>query len=92
MTLDAALHIPDLVSFAFVEQDAVLLNTRTNQYYLLDDVGARLWGLLREGKTLRVAYQALLEQYEVEPARLEKDILELIGNLEEQGLVEIVQA
>ena len=53
LTLDAALHIPDFVSFALVEQDAMLLNLENNQYYLLDDVGARLWALVSEGKSLR---------------------------------------
>ena len=92
LTLDATFHIPDYVSFAFVEQDAMLLNMQNNQYYLLDDVGARLWGLMGEGKSLRESYQVLLEEYEVEPARLEQDVLELLENLKEKGLVEIVQA
>jgi hypothetical protein len=92
LTLDDTLLFPDIVSFTFVDEDAVLLNMQTNQYYLLDEVGARLWGLLRDGKSLRESYRALLEEYEVEPATLEQDVLELLEKLKEQGLVEIVQA
>lgn len=92
LTLDDTLLIPSVVSFTFVDEDAVLLNMQTNQYYLLDGVGARLWGLLRDGKSVRESYQALLEEYEVEPATLEQDVLELLEKLKEQGLVEIVQA
>ena len=92
MTLDDALHIPGNVSFTFVDEDAVLLNLQTNQYYLLDEVGARLWGLLQEEKTLRESYHTLLEEYEVDPTQLEQDVLELLEKLKEQGLVEIVQA
>ncbi len=91
MTLDDTLHIPGYVSFTFVDEDAVLLNMQSNQYYLLDEVGARLWGLLRDEKMLRESYQTILEEYEVEPAQLEKDVLELLEKLKEQGLVEIVQ-
>jgi hypothetical protein len=92
MTLDDVLHIPGNVSFTFVDEDAVLLNMRTNQYFLLDEVGARLWGLLRDEKSLRESYQTLLGEYEVEPTQLEQDVLELLEKLKEQGLVEIVQA
>jgi hypothetical protein len=92
LTLDDNLLIPASVSFTFVEEDAVLLNMQTNQYYLLDEVGARLWGLLRDGKPLKESYQTLLEEYEVDPAQLEQDVLELLEKLKEQGLVEIVQA
>jgi hypothetical protein len=92
LTLDDTLHIPGNVSFTFVDEDAVLLNMQTNQYYLLDEVGARLWGLLRDGKSLRESYQTLLDEYEVDPAQLEQDVLELLAKLKEQGLVEILQA
>ena len=88
LTLDAALHLPAHVVFTFVDQDAILLNTRTNKYYALDGAGARLWELLKDGNRLREGYQTLLEEYEVEPAQLEQDILELINHLVEHGLVE----
>ena len=91
LTLDASLRIPSHVAFTFADQDAVLLNTRTNQYYSLDEVGARLWSLLNEGKQLMESYQALLEEYDVEPAQLEQDLLELVSGLVENGLVEIAQ-
>jgi len=85
LTLDYTLHIPTHVSFTLVDEDAVLLNIQTNQYFLLDEVGARLWGLLR----VRESYQAVLEEFEVEPETLEQEVLELLEKLKEQGFVEI---
>jgi hypothetical protein len=92
LTLDAILRIPDCVLFTTVDGDAVLLNTRINQYFALDDVGAQLWNLLSEGKSLRAAYESLLVEYEVDGAQLERDLLELVGHLMENGLVESVSA
>ena len=89
MTLEDTLHIPAHVSFTFVDGDAVLLNMHTNQYYWLDEVGARLWGFLRDGKSLRESYQEILSEYEVDSAQLEQDVLELLEKLKEQGFVEI---
>jgi len=92
LSLDATLHIPDHVMFTTIESDAVLLNTLTNKYYTLNEVGARFWNLLTEGKTLREAHQLLLKEYEVESPELEQDLLELVEHLHENDLVEITEA
>jgi hypothetical protein len=92
LTLHSNLRIPPYVTFTFVEGDAVLLNTRTNKYFALTEVGARFWTLFKEGKNLQETCQALVEEYEVEPAELEQDILELVGQLMENGLVELAAA
>jgi hypothetical protein len=91
LTLDTIIKIPSKVAFSFVEQEAVLLNKQTNQYYRLDEVGARLWSLLQGGKSLRESHPILLEDYEVDPIQLEQDILELADDLLNHGLLEIVQ-
>ena len=92
LTLDDTLQLPTHVSFPYIDEAAILLNMHTNQYFLLDEVGRRLWGLVREGKSLRESYQMLLAEFEVEPAALEQDVLELMEKLKEQRLVEIVLA
>jgi hypothetical protein len=91
LTLNSTLLIPAYVSFTIVDEDAVLLNTRSNQYFALEEVGARLWTLLKDGKRLNDAHQSLLAEYEVEPAELERDILELVTHMLENGLVELIQ-
>jgi hypothetical protein len=90
LTLDTALRIPAHVSFSVVGEDAFLLNMQTNKYYGLEKVGARLWELLKEGKSLKEGCRILLDEYEVAPAQLEQDILELVQRLMENNLVEIV--
>ena len=92
LTLDTNIQIPANLASTLLEEDAVLLNTRTNRYYALDGAGARLWGLLKEAKPLREAYKTLLDEFEVEPAQLEQDVLDLLGQLMENGLVETVAA
>lgn len=91
LSLNTALRIPANVSFSVVGEDAFILNTYTNKYYALEEVGARLWELINEGKSLKDAHQIILSEYEVDSAQLEQDILELINHLVENALVEIVQ-
>ena len=92
VTLDVTLHLPAFVSFNIVEGGAILLNTMTNKYYTLDEVGTRLWELLSTGKSFRESFKTLLNEYEVEPDQLEQDLLELLGHLRKNGLVEIIPA
>ena len=92
VSLDSALRIPKDILFTRVDEDAVLLNTRTNQYFALSEVGARCWNLLGEGKSFRAAFETILSEYEVDARQLERDLLELVSHLMENGLVEFASA
>ena len=92
LSLKTKISIPAYVISTTVEQDAVLLNTKNNQYYSLDDVGARFWTLLKNGQTLAQIHADLLNEYDVAADVLEQDLLELLTDLRENGLVEVVEA
>ena len=92
LTLDSVLRIPETVLFTSVDGDAVLLNARSNHYYSLSDVGARLWELLSEGSSFRAAYEAILVEYQVDATELERDLLDLVADLMENNLVESASA
>ena len=89
ITLDTKLIIPGQVVFSVVGRDAFILNTRTNDYFSLEEVGTRLWELLKDGKSLREGFNLLLKEYDVEQGELERDMLELVGQFIEKGLVEV---
>lgn len=91
LTLNTRLRISDTVIFTTVEQDAILLNTSTNQYFALEEVGMRLWELISVGQELCEVHQTLLTEYDVAPEELERDLLDLLEHLKENGLVEVVE-
>ena len=63
LSLNAVIHIPAHIISTTVDQDAVLLNTKQNKYYALDEVGARFWHLLSEEKTLNDNYMIIQFSY-----------------------------
>ena len=77
---------PDVLFRAF-NDEAILLNLKTETYFELDDVGTSMWQQVTGSGTLQEAYDALLHQYEVEPARLREDMVDLLGQLLENGLL-----
>jgi hypothetical protein len=77
------------VLFQEVGGEAVLLDLASETYFGLDDVGTRIWQLLQEHGELMAIRDRMLEEYDVEAARLEEDLLNHIEQLAEAGLVTI---
>ena len=69
--------------------EAAILNLANGVYYGLDPVGARIWNLIRESKTLIEIRDAILNEYDVAPGRCESDLLALLQKLADEGLTEV---
>ena len=69
--------------------EAVLLDLTSERYFGLDPVGTRIWSLLSQEARLQQVFEVLCAEYEVEPSRLQTDLLALVGQLAEAGLVEV---
>ncbi len=87
MTLTDKLTIPQQVMTRTVGDETVILDLATGTYFGLDPVGARIWELLSEGKTLAEVCDRMLDEYDVSREQLELDALRLAQELAEQGLV-----
>ena len=62
-----------------LDKDVVLLNFKTGMYYGFDGVGARIWSLVQEPRSVAEIRDTLVKEYDVEPARCEQDIVQLLG-------------
>jgi len=68
--------------------ESVLLDLRSQKYFGLDEVGTRAWQVLEETGDLGAVHARLAQEYEVDAARLERDLDELFERLLAAGLVE----
>jgi hypothetical protein len=82
------LSVPADVMVRQIGDEAVLLNLKAEQYMGLDSVSNRVWQVLTAGTTVQHAYDLLLTEYEVDPARLRTDLEEFVQELLHYGLVE----
>ncbi len=69
--------------------EVAILDLTAGVYYGLEAVGARIWNLLQEPRTVSEIRDALLEEYDVEPERCEQDLLVLLQRLATEGLIEV---
>ncbi|MBK7781190.1 MAG: PqqD family protein [Ardenticatenia bacterium] len=79
--------IPPSVIFRELDGESVLLSFDSERYYGLDVVGTRIWQTLAEAETVRAAFDRLLQEFDVEPDLLQRDIEALMRELSAQGLV-----
>lgn len=69
--------------------EVVILTLETGMYYGLDTVGARIWHLIQEPRTVPELCDAIVQEYEVEPGRCERDLLALLQAFAANGLIEV---
>src|SRR5438552_9104783 len=81
--------IPSDVLFRLVGEEAVLLNLKTELYLGLDAIGTRMWAVLTDMPSIQAAYDALLQEYEVEPKQLREDLDDFLDRLLAQGLIQL---
>jgi hypothetical protein len=87
MNLSNKVSIPPQVMARTVGDETVILDLASGTYFGLDPVGARIWELMGEGKTLAEICEQMLDEYEVSPEELERDTLRLAQELADQGLI-----
>lgn len=73
-----------------LDEEIALMNTENGRYYSLDPVGTRIWAIMAEQITIKDIVAILLQEYEVTPEICGNDVIDLVKQLNEQGLVNIL--
>lgn len=69
--------------------EAVILDVEREQYFALDDVGSRIWQLLREPTAVSLICAIIVAEYEVKREQCEGDVLALLYDLRAHGLINV---
>lgn len=96
--MDARLSVHSIVN-ATPEQvscplgdEAAILNLKNTVYYGLNPVGARVWTLLQQPRSIGELRDTLLDEYDVDEGRCESDLLELLEKMKSEGLIQVRSA
>ncbi|MGA8035685.1 MAG: PqqD family peptide modification chaperone [Candidatus Acidiferrales bacterium] len=82
---------PDQVSCPLGDESAIL-SLKNSVYYGMNEVGTRVWALLKEPKRIAEVCDAIVHEYEVDSDRCGQDVLDLIEKLRTEGLIEVREA
>ena len=81
--------IPETVLSTELQNEGVLLNLETGEYFGLDEVGMDMWKVLSTSGTVEAARAVLLEQYDVTAEVLTRDLGNFVATLAERKLVSV---
>ena len=87
----ARITIPDTVVHQQLGDEIVMLHLASGQYYGLDDVGSRLWVLLREHRSVGPVVAAMAAEYDVDESILRADVSRIVDELADAGLIQVEQ-
>ena len=82
-------RVPDGVLVSQLQEESVILNLDSERYFGLDDVGTRFLSVLTTSDSIDAAYQSLAEEYNVDREVLREDLVALVENLLQQGIIEV---
>ena len=87
MNLQDVVSIPKSVMARRVGDEVIVLDLTGGAYFGLPDVGARIWELLLDGKSLIQVAEAIANEYDVDRATAEDDVIRLVTELRNKGLL-----
>lgn len=89
VTLDDQVQCSGEVLVQEVGGEAVLLDLASERYFGLDPVGTRIWQLLADAPSLAQVHTTLCGEFDATPERIGEDLLALVGQLSDAGLVQV---
>ncbi len=69
--------------------EVVILDMQSEEYYSLDRVGVHIWEIIETPTTVREILAAISGAYDVEPARAESDLLAVLSEMAQEGLIQV---
>jgi len=91
MELGQKVIFAESVFAQLVDDEMVLLDMESENYFGLDEVGTSIWNAMQENETLEEVFTVLLEQYDVGEEMLKNDLLNFVTKLVDNGLAKVVQ-
>ncbi len=82
---------PD-VRLRALESEAVVLDLKTEHYFGLDEVAARMWAVLEQSSSIGAAYETLRAEFDVDPSQLRADLERFVRELVDRGLLQVIDA
>ena len=88
-SLDDAVTIKPDVVFRELSGEGVLLDLASGPYVGLDETSTRLWQLICQRDVLRRVFEDMLAEFDLDPERLQQDLLNFVADLNRRSLVSV---
>ncbi len=76
------------VHSTMLDGESVLLNLHTGRYYTLNVVGSIVWDLSTGDRSLNEVVATICEKFDVTARQAQDDLLDLVVELDQEGLIQ----
>ncbi len=90
--LESTLSLQQDVLLRELGDETILLNIEAGLYFSLDPIGTRLLSLASQADSIQLAFEQLLEEYDVPEEVLRQDLVVLIEELVRANLIKLENA
>jgi hypothetical protein len=77
------------VLFTTVDDDALAIDEQAGYFYVMNESSSRVWELIKEPIAVSAVCAQLGQEFTVDEATCQREVLELLQGLHEAGLVQI---
>lgn len=86
MNLNQKIIFSETVATQEVDDEIIILDTNTENYFGLNKIGSAIWQVIKEKQVLNEVFETLLERYDVEAEVLMADLTAFVEKLLKSGL------
>lgn len=72
-----------------LDGEVVMMNMEKGQYFMMNDVGSRIWEIIEEPIKVSEIINALISEYEVEREECENIVMEFLNDLSYGDLIKV---
>jgi hypothetical protein len=88
--LAVRVRLPQHIVHRSFVAETVVLNLRTGKYHGLNPTAGRMLEALEQAPTVGSVIPELAQEYGLEQAQIERDLIDLCAGLLERGLIEVI--
>lgn len=81
-------QVPKSIVFKEIDEDSIVLNLDTGEYYTMNEMATQMWKLLQEFDSLNEIVNFLVTEYQVSYEEVHQDLLALVMEWKSKGLIE----
>jgi hypothetical protein len=70
-----------------LEGEVVMMNLDKGQYFMMNQVGSRIWEIIKEPSTVNNIINTLLGEFQVEKNQCKENVVEFLGKLKNADLI-----
>jgi hypothetical protein len=75
------------LAFRIIQEEAIILTAQDRVIHTLNQVGTRIWELLKPGMKVGELIEKVCDEYEVDRIKAEEDVMKFLTELGEKGII-----